>query len=73
MTLTSIGYGDITPSSTFERFCCVFCMSAPDFSTQESYGVSTWAICNNCTRRAGKLHKYFDMLIFSKSIFSGLL
>lgn len=34
MTVSSIGYGDITPTNTIERWTCTFCMIV---------GASMWA------------------------------
>ena len=32
MTMTTVGYGDITPNSTFERVVCIACMLIGGFT-----------------------------------------
>jgi potassium voltage-gated channel Eag-related subfamily H protein 7 len=61
MTLTSIGYGDITPSSTFERFCCVFCMLLAAMIWAKTIGSMT-AYMTTLINKQLALHSTLDEL-----------
>ena len=51
MTMTTVGYGDITPSSSFERVVCIGCMLVGGYTfgmVPAPYNIHTTFVCRIC-------------------------